>query len=135
MTNEEISKLSDFELNFSIAEFVFPISDVVTKEEMISCEGKPDEVQVIHEPALSGEYVDYCNNWNDLMPLIVEHMITPSIYANRVTVEDVIYGCEVELDFCEFGRHHEYSLEHKEKVTQRALAECLLQVLIVKEAD
>lgn len=123
MTNEEISKLSDFKLNKAIA---------LAKGWSVRHDnyGTDNKIHILFERG--APYTFDFNNWNDLMLLVVEHMITPSIYANRVTVEDVIYGCEVELDFCEFGRHHECPLEHKEKVTQRALAECLLKALVEK---
>ena len=58
--------------------------------------------------------VDYCNNWNDLMPLVVEHRIelrelSPSIWWHAF--------------------HARSGFEGKDENPQRALALCLLKVL------
>lgn len=74
-------------------------------------------------------FVDYCNNWNDLMPLLVEHMFRIDISRNMVTAEDSIYGETAEQAFYQWGEQDECSLKDKDKITKHALAECLLKVL------
>lgn len=63
--------------------------------------------------------VDYCNNWNDLMPLVVEHEISLLSVGDEwlVTVGN----------FTTPRYRHPFS-----KNPQRALAECLLEVLTEK---
>jgi hypothetical protein len=60
---------SDFEINKAVAEYIFPHSDVQSKEDMMEGE-YPYCVQVIHELGISGEYVSYCNNPSDAWPII-----------------------------------------------------------------
>ena len=60
---------------------------------------------------------DYCNNWSDLMPLVIEYKINFR-YAREINAYEV-YNHLSEQPF-----HHCVS-----KDPQRALAECLLKVL------
>jgi hypothetical protein len=64
--------------------------------------------------------VDYCNNWNDLMPLVVEH--------------------DIEWSTCGVGERYHAMVKKMADIAytrsdnlQRALAECLLEVLKQKE--
>ena len=100
MTNEEMSGLDDHDLDTLIAE----------------CLGiKPIEGKAIWR---EGSIPDYCNNWNDLMPLVDKHTLKYEVfnrgssYLARVVLVD-----------------NSDSFVSKANTTQRALAECLLKVL------
>lgn len=74
--------------------------------------------------------VNYVENWNDLMPLVVEHMFKINISRNRVTAEDSIIGESFDKEFYQWGIDEpECGLDKKQHITKRALAECLLKVL------
>lgn len=63
---------------------------------------------------------DYCNNWNDLMPLVIEHSIQlDTSYDNGK--HTAYHGKGMMFFQCDFVSHN--------KNAQRALAECLLKVL------
>ena len=95
----------DFELNKAIAEalgldFSIPFEDMVAVKDT-DFKGCSMEV-------------DYCNDWSDLMPLVVEHRIelrelSPSIWWHAF--------------------HARSGFEGKDENPQRALALCLLKVL------
>ena len=106
-----IDKLTDFELNKAIAELIFPDSDVCDRDDMMPNDENPNAVQVIHKLAYYGEYVDYCNDWNDLMPLVVEYL--PMLGIDRKEFIDLLQS----------------------ENPQRGLAECLLNVLQEKQGD
>lgn len=118
MTNEEISGLSAFELNKAIAEAlnIFKSDDGFGRVRVWDS-GMP----------FDGEPKDYCNNWNDLMPLCDKFNVTSSKLASG--------------GFHAFQRlYHKSSFEtccHATEVKghKRARAECLLKVLIAKEND
>ena len=60
---------------------------------------------------------DYCNNWSDLMPLLVENNITMECYHGK-------------FDHCYYTNDDHESLYWNEgDDPQRALVECLLRVL------
>ena len=70
-------------------------------------------------------YIDYCNNWNDLMPLFVKYEL--SLW------QDKGIGCFYanQCKRCDHGDYlgdvFENDIENENP--QRALAECLLKVL------
>ena len=79
-----------------------------------------DEIRV-RKPMEPSFRVDYCNNWNDLMPLVVEYKIC-LIRTNE-------YGDK----WCADPNMDDFdSVRVVLKDAKRALAECLLQVLIAK---
>jgi len=67
----ELSQLSDFELNKGIAEFVHVCFSYTTSEQKVF-ELDPE---CWDDEDYQGNELDYCNNWNDLMPLVVEHTL------------------------------------------------------------
>lgn len=80
-------------------------------------------------PMLDGTLVpDYCNNWNDLMPLVVEHEI--DLYK----CVDGAWEAQI-IDMTSFNSPCDKTICAKHKNPQRALAECLLQVLESKQQD
>lgn len=66
--------------------------------------------------------VDYCNNWNDLMPLLVDHKI-----GYRVPISMGDRNLYTAISF------NGYRVSNENP--QRALAECLLKVLQEKQGD
>ena len=114
MNSEEISKLSDFELNKAIAELIYPELNWVMSN---TCY---DNTTVVANSG-DGWKLNYCNNWNDLMPLVVEHEISLNDATNSEWIADT---------FRVMPRNELFSIS---KNPQRALAECLLLVLQDKE--
>jgi hypothetical protein len=110
LTQEQVSKLGDFKLNILIAELIgFDVRGQSQTED--------SKVWLYQE----SRYVDYCNNWNDLMPLVVEYKIC-LIRTNE-------YGDK----WCADPNMDDFdSVRVVLKDAKRALAECLLQVLIAK---
>ncbi|MCH9735820.1 MAG: hypothetical protein K0U78_14920 [Actinomycetia bacterium] len=108
MKPEEIRNLSDGALNCNIAKKL----GIFHSE---SCFGKV----LVWESgmALGGEVKDYCNNWNDLMPLVDFNYEFRETHTGR-------FHCLVLRTTIGTGK--------STQVKQRALAECLLQVLIAK---
>ena len=117
LTQEQVSELSDFEINKGIAEFLnIYMSDNGFGAVRVWVSGVPNSIK--------GVAKDYCNNWNDLIPLVVDHDIEffrcshvdnkakeyQAFCANPDIAENEAVNCKLE----------------------RALAECLLQVLIAK---
>ena len=109
--------MNDFELNRAIAEALGYIvtvenhtfnSDGFVINGFISTHAKPTPYTM----------PDYVNNWNDLMPLVVEHGIS-SLHQNfdNSWIVDQFHGQP-----CFDGEN-----------LQRALAECLLKVLLDKQ--
>ena len=99
------------ELNLAIAKLVEPyqewFSDSKGRAFWKHIDGFIHEVQI----------VDYCNDWNDLMPLVVEHsqwFYIDSEYAEISNTTGVV------------------RVEHNNE-QQIALAECLLRVLEAKD--
>ena len=91
--------VSDFELNKAIAEALgFKIGNIAGTKVGID------------DGSATGRYVDYCNNWNDLMPLVVRYL--PMLGISRREFIDLLQS----------------------ENPQRALAECLLKVLESKNA-
>lgn len=101
MTSEEISKLSEFELNKAIWL----------------------KVKNPNHHYKDCRVIGYCVLWNELMPLVVEHGITLYKYMS----------CGGWQAFLGTPGNLEISIQNKNP--QRALAECLLMVLIEKEDD
>jgi len=66
-------EMSDFEINRSVAAIIFPDSEVPERGDALV--RNSTQCQVIHEPAVSGELKDYCNNPSDAWPVIVENKI------------------------------------------------------------
>lgn len=118
MNSEEISKLSDFELNKSIAE---ALGFHITQEHMAN-EG---HVHVWNDNGFIRRIPDYCNNWNDLMPLVVKYKLCLSnLYDNTD-------WAAIKTDYKGYQRHVVIN-----KNPKRALAECLYQVLLnIKESN
>lgn len=108
----EVSKMSDFELNANIARFDKGLAWMAaypSEQKVIVCNLEGKSVY---------KDVDYCNNWNDLMPLFLEHRIIAVPYKDDLWE---VY-------------HHEYSdcIQPRypdDDNLQRALAECIYLVL------
>lgn len=110
------------ELNKAIAEALGELSQIpkwASPATIGDVEHYYDKQRVLHAC-----HLDYCNNWNDLMPLVVEHRIDLTFpeEINYFIAEKFIYGktpCEVKFPVCTTS-------------PRRALAECLLKVLEAK---
>ncbi len=98
--------MDNYNLNRAIAELVYPnaieIGATTTSLGAI----------FVGFDNFTGDYVDYCHNWNDLMPLVIEHGI--GFYKN------------VKGLYCAYGLS---MIQVFNQDPQRALAECLLLVL------
>ena len=103
--------MTNAELNLAIAKLVYPDRDWMTNNE--------DGVNTYWRMTMgdfAGSY-NYCNNWNDLMPLVVEH---------RISLCDI--GNGKSWDACAYE-----DIQVENENPQRALAECLLKVLESKQ--
>ncbi len=105
LTQEQVSELSDFELEKRIHKLRHP---TFTKEN------------------LAGTHRKYCTSWNDLMPLVLQYDIS---ILDGVAGHDFDYG--YEDDYPNPPRYNEPDFKTKvaDKPPQRALAECLFLVL------
>lgn len=101
--------MTNFELNKAIVEALYPGSQVK----------KDDESEGIYVAQKKFGYIfhDYCNDWNDLMPIVLRHHIQMYVHS-----ENHFNICDGDVK----GFHEE--AVHINNV-QRALAECLLKVL------
>jgi len=110
--------MTDFELNKAIARALYP-------EAKIHLDKGENCAVFIKNPNGSDlpwiQVKDYCNNWNDLMPLVVEYRLClsnlydPTDWA-AIKTDEKGYQKIVEIN----------------KNPQRALAECLYKVLQAK---
>ena len=116
--------MNDAELNLAIARLVYPDAEVVSATINFCYDG--DDV-IVGKGEGSISY-NYCNNWLDLMPLVVE------------------YGIEYDIEYinCDGEKWIEFKAEkylhgntliayYHDRDLQLALAKCLLAVLEAKE--
>ncbi len=112
LTQEQVSELSEQGLAERLISLIYPDSKILIQSNEVA-----GNVRMLE---LDGQRVvrlpDYCNNWNDLMPLVVEYGVT--LY--RTSRRD---GWLAVWD-CGIG---EISIANENP--QRALAECLFLVL------
>lgn len=116
--------MTNAELNIAIAKLIYP-DDLVEYEEIAFCNDGERAIVVTQ-----GISKDYCNNWNDLMPLVVEH---------KIDLQCNIRWNKDNTDMWE-ACHWDAQEADKEYITnnnnpKRALAECLLKVLTAKAED
>jgi hypothetical protein len=87
LRQEQVSKLSDFQVNKGIAEFLdIYMSDNGFGAVRVWVSGVPNSIK--------GVAKDYCNNWNDILPEMVKHNIsflvnsetTPRKMAERLII-------------------------------------------------
>lgn len=104
-------KLSDSELNLAIARLVYPDAIRFSKT---SCGTR---VMFSINKGLS---VDYLNNWNDLMNLVVKQNFDYEVL-------------QVTKGWRAVAAYTDTVFESVAKTQQRALAECLYLVLLEKE--
>lgn len=105
-----MSKLSDHELNRAIAEYL----------ELPIIIDWLDGVFIRNDDGSHYEF-DPCNNWNDLMPLVIEHKISLDWDSFSWAAFQAAFHKDGEF----LGSGYETTLINP----QRALAECLLKVL------
>ena len=98
--------MTGFELNMALAELTHPNLEWVMSS---TCY---DNTTVAANSG-DGWTLNYCNNWNDLMPLVEEYIIVPDKTLNGWSASKAGSGCYVP---------------YAENL-QLALAECLLKVL------
>lgn len=67
-------EMSDFEINSAVAVIVTG-GDVIERHDMAEAP-TDDGVQVIYKVGVHGEFVDYCNNPSDMMPIAFEYGIS-----------------------------------------------------------
>ena len=116
MNSEEISKLSDFELNKAISKYQTDYA-FYFNDDSISRVGYKGNICI-------NKIINYCVDWSDLMPLVVEHGIS-HIY---LPISKTWTACTADYDV-----RTQPPIEITNKNPQRALAECLLLVLQDKE--
>ena len=68
MTKIDYSQLSDREINIQVARIIHP------EREVIESKSRPPSACVIGH--LPSKWLDYCNNWSDAGPIIVENKIS-----------------------------------------------------------
>lgn len=73
---------------------------------------------------------DYCNNWNDLMPLVIEQGIA---FGQVSSIESKVPFYQVGRWTMPFNKLPTFASGHV--IPQLALAECLLKVLESKNED
>ena len=122
--------MTDFELNKAIAELVYPDATEITH---FSSNGAGVIIYGVSK-VFKAIQVDYCNNWNDLMPLVVEYDI--NLLSRR---EDGYSGrgrwmvqhvTETKAEVVKMDHFSNWTyIEEFNDNPQRALAECLLLVL------
>ena len=105
------TELSKAELNLGIAELLFSMRTPASKE-------SDDYIKYIVKPSYKRDYTD---NWNALMPLVIEHGISLEQF------EDGRWRTVFNKE--EFWSHFTVMNDNP----QRALAECLYKVLLAKE--
>lgn len=127
LTQEQVSELSDFELNKGIAEYIGELSldeytgyNIVQKSNILVAEMNDDPSE--DRPCFS----DYCNNWNDLMPLVVEN----NILDNSLFYGELIDGTKYGMDYL---LNEDISFHFNSNKLERMLAECLLLALQEKD--
>lgn len=103
LTQEQVSGLSDYDLNYGIA-------NNLKLETFINLSGTTTRVGLL---PLSKGFVDYCNSLDDLMPLVFEHEVS-LMFRDHKSLSP---------------RAYHKSIYTVNKSPQRALAECLFLVL------
>jgi hypothetical protein len=114
LTQEQVSELSDHNLTKNI---VLLLGLTLHHKQY-----EQDAVVIWGDEFDNGDIdtylVDYCNNWNDLMPLVVEHALKIQTFKRRNKfLVRVILNDNTD------------SFTAGAKTLQRALAECLFLVL------
>lgn len=125
LTKEELGELSDFNLNSGLASLIGENEelDFIVKDEWDVYQKGAISIARTDNPLQSYPcFPDYCNNWNDLMPLVIEHGI--DLYHWQIS------GSWKALAFT-YLPDGEFNQEFQtlNKNPQRALAECLFLVL------
>lgn len=120
-------EMSDFEINQLVAMIVTG-GDVIERHDMAEAP-TDDGVQVIYKAGIHGEFVDYCNNQSDMMPIVFENEIslTPT-GLNGVWV--AMHKPKIDKD----NKIHANILEYSENPL-RAAAICFLEMMEVKNVD
>lgn len=115
--------MNDFELNKAIAEALGinlePDSEYKSHGEISSC--------VMWYEGKTYHSANYCNNWSDLMPLVVEYGIA---FGQINSIESEVKYFQAGRWTIPFRKMKPYTCESTNP--QRALAECLLKVLEAK---
>jgi len=112
--------LNDYELNKAIAKHIHPDLEIAFPGDFPSS----SKVRFITKVDFIQPDVDYCNNWNDLLPLLFEHTVTIWIDTKDGDTELEWWGGKEYL-----GGPVKSCYSVDGKPPQRALAECLLKVL------
>lgn len=120
--------MTDYELNRSIAAALgIPVPSIDEVDSDPNLDIKNDRI-IKYDGAdkVFFKYLnkDYCNNWNDLMPLIVEHGIS--------LLDPEYAGTIPSWKALSFNPSHFKTKDNLNENPQRALAECLLKVLQYK---
>ena len=112
----KMGEMTPQEINLAIAKLVYPKCEVITGYG-VTGQTSADIVRASH-----GSYIgvpDYCNNWNDLMPLVIEHGVGLDYYCGS-------------KEWSGFSVNNTPIMELN-KSPQIALATCLLNELQEKE--
>ena len=109
--------MTNAELNLAIAKLVYPDAIHYRKDSV-------GDLYAFYGNGVMLKCPD-CNNWNDLMPLVVEHKIClcPEYFS------DTGYTGKWDAEFDDCG----FAVISNDDDPQRALAECLLKVLEAKD--
>ena len=103
LTGTQVSQLNNSGLDWKIADVVLGIST-------------DKDIQRLYESGI----LSYTKNWNDLMPLVIEHKLQFSIHNHMVNSDEHsdIYALAGD------------GSTYKESDIKRAYAECLLLILL-----
>ena len=105
------------QLNKAIAELVYPECDWELLPSGVIC--------LVDECSIDQTYLDYCNNWDDLMPLVIEHLLND---CKALTVTD----CAV-MTSNQGSKLNGLTLDIEDETLQIALAQCVYKVLLAKK--
>lgn len=108
--------MTDLEVNKEIAELILSMRALSMRAE--ASKDSEDFIKFIIKPSCER---DYCNNWNDLMPLCIEHGVDLWRLKSSVWVS------------AQSNKHNNKHFRNENP--QRALAECLLKVLQEKSDE
>jgi len=130
-TREQLDLMSDFDVNKAIASLQ-PYTKIIGTGEYPS--QSDSAVHVEKRQFKHGNFVefgiDYCRNWDDIMPLAVEHWVFLDNGAVIDCEHRFIAYSETMRNYGEIiGAHYEFSHDNP----QRAIACCLILVLQDKE--
>jgi len=116
--------MTDYELNMMVARQLYPDAKFIERHGL-----KGSKLRLVTKVNIE-ICPDYCNNWNDLMPLVIANDIS---YFEGSACYGFDDGFESGYPHPDTYQRPSWDIEITNDNDQRALAECLLKVLQNKE--